>query len=53
MFNTLIVGNGFAGHRLADKLINAKEFLGYNIKGFVNIPGEIAFEGDTQFPVFE
>lgn len=39
-FPTLIIGSGSAALRFADKLNAQRRSSGYEIKGFVNIPGE-------------
>ena len=39
-FPTLIIGSGSAAVAFADKLNKMRNFSGYDIKGFVNIPGE-------------
>lgn len=40
-FETIIIGNGKVAHQLCDKLNRMKFSLGYNIIGYVDIPGEI------------
>ncbi len=45
-FPTLIVGSGSAALAFADKLNKARNSAGYDIKGFVNIPGEAPVQGN-------
>lgn len=39
-FPTLIIGNSESAHRQAEKIINSDSIYGYQIIGFVDIPGE-------------
>ncbi len=39
-FNTLIIGRGTTAVAFVNKLVNQRYSLGYNVKGFVSIPGE-------------
>lgn len=43
-FPTLIIGNGKSAHTFADRLESAKQSSGYQIRGFVNLPGEKSAE---------
>ena len=51
-FPTLIIGSGSAAHAFANKLNSQRQFSGYDIKGFVNIPGENPVKGNT-LPSYE
>lgn len=51
-FETLIIGNDKEAHKFACKLDSMDKSLGYEIKGFVNIPGEKELE-DVQSSVYE
>lgn len=39
-FRTLIIGNSEAAHKTADLLRNSDALMGYDVVGFVDIPGE-------------
>lgn len=39
-FNTIIVGNSISAHRMGEKLADIRNFKGYNIIGYVDLPGE-------------
>ncbi len=43
-FNTLIIGNTPVAHDVIDKLNDPKCSLGYNVVGFVDIPGEKSYK---------
>lgn len=45
-FPTLIIGSGSAALSFADKLNRRRESSGYDIKGYVNIPGENPVKGN-------
>ena len=45
-FPTLIIGSGSAAVAFADKLNKMRNSSGYDIKGFVNIPGENPVKGN-------
>ncbi len=45
-FPTLIIGNGSAAVAFAEKLNKMRYATGYDIKGFVNIPGENPVKGN-------
>ena len=45
-FPTLIIGSGSAALAFADKLNKTRSSSGYDIKGFVNIPGETPAKGN-------
>ena len=51
-FPTLIIGSGSAALAFADKLNNRRRSSGYEIKGFVNIPGENPVKGNP-LPCFD
>jgi len=51
-FPTLIIGNGSAAAAFVNKLNNRRNSLGYEIMGFVNIPGEHAVKGNP-LPTYE
>ena len=51
-FPTLIIGNGSAALAFAEKLNKMRYSTGYDIKGFVNIPGENPVKGNP-LPCYE
>ena len=51
-FPTLIIGNGAAALAFAEKLNKMRYSTGYDIKGFVNIPGENPVKGNP-LPCYE
>ncbi len=51
-FPTLIIGNGSAALAFAEKLNKMRYATGYDIKGFVNIPGENPVKGNP-LPCYE
>jgi exopolysaccharide biosynthesis polyprenyl glycosylphosphotransferase len=50
-FNALIVGSGAAGYAFYQRLINSTKTFGYNITGFVDLPGENRVK-DITLPVY-
>ena len=51
-FPTLIIGSGAAATAFANKLNSQRQSSGYDIKGFVNIPGENPVKGNP-LPCYE
>lgn len=52
-FNTLIIGAGNEALRMGNNLNTVPESLGYDVVGYVRVPGEDAAEISTDLPVFE
>ncbi len=51
-FPTLVIGNGSAAHAFVNKLNSRRKSSGYEVKGFVNIPGENPVKGNP-LPCYE
>ena len=43
-FKTLIIGNSASAHHTADSLRNSVALMGYDVVGFVDIPGETKYD---------
>ena len=52
-FNTLIIGAGNEALRMGNNLNTVPESLGYDVVGYVRVPGEDVAEISTDLPVFE
>ena len=52
-FNTLIVGTGSEAMRMGNNLNTMPKSMGYDVVGYVRVPGEAIGESSTDLPVFE
>lgn len=50
-FNTLVVGAGSAAYSFVEKLNRMRQSTGYNVVGYVSIPGETRIK-DSHLPVY-